>query len=405
MKDIRLVKAQKTQTPMAKITLFAQILQYLPKEDIRKIIREHDTDKHSKGCDTWTQLISMIFCQFADCVSLRDTANGMHSAMGNLNHLGVDKAPSKSTLGYQNKNRSSEVFRDIYYKVLEHLGQQVVGGKAIHGLKTPVKLLDSTLISLCMELYDWALYTHTKGAVKLHTLLDFRTFLPEYVHITDGKGADNSSAWSVRVPPHSIVVADRGYCDFGLLNHWDSSNVTFVVRHKDNLLYRTLEERDLPPIGHQEVLKDEIIELTGTETAKKYGKRLRRVAVFNEESNSVVQLLTNDFKLAASTIAALYKARWNIEIFFRNLKQNFHIKSFVGTTRNAVEIQIWTALTTMLLLSYMRSIAKYPWHFSNLVHSLRLNTFTKLNLLIWLDNPFSNIGEEADLGGMGDTPI
>ena len=177
------------------------------------------------------------------------------------------------------------------------------------------------------------------------------------------------------------------------------------MRHRDNLLYRTVEERDLPPIGHQEVLKDEIIELTGTETAMKYGKRLRRVAVFNEESNSVVQLLTNDFKLAASTIAALYKARWNIEIFFRNLKQNFHIKSFVGTTRNAVEIQIWTALITMLLLSYMRSIAKYPWHFSNLVHSLRLNTFTKLNLLIWLDNPFSNIGEEADLGGMGDTPI
>ena len=405
MKDIRLVKAQKTQTPMAKITLFAQILQYLPKEEIKKIIRKHGTDKHSKGCDTWTQLISMVFCQFADCVSLRDTANGMMSAMGNLNHLGVEKAPSKSTLGYQNKNRSSEVFRDIYYKVLEHLGQQVAGGKAIHGLKKPVKLLDSTLISLCMELYDWALYTHTKGAVKLHTLLDFMTFLPEYVYITDGKGADNSSAWHVRVPPRAIVVADRAYCDFGLLNHWDSSNVTYVVRHKDNLLYRTVEERELPPVGHQDVMKDETIELTGAETPLKYGKCLRRVAVYNAESNTVVQLLTNDFKLAASTIAALYKARWNIEVFFRNLKQNFHIKSFVGTTRNAVEIQIWTALITMLLLSYMKSIARYPWHFSNLVHSLRLNTFTKLDLLLWLDNPFSNTGENADSAGVGDTPI
>lgn len=390
---------------MAKITLFAQILQYLPKEEIKKIIRKHGTDKHSKGCDTWTQLISMVFCQFADCVSLRDTANGMMSAMGNLNHLGVEKAPSKSTLGYQNKNRSSEVFRDIYYKVLEHLGQQVAGGKAIHGLKKPVKLLDSTLISLCMELYDWALYTHTKGAVKLHTLLDFMTFLPEYVYITDGKGADNSSAWHVRVPPRAIVVADRAYCDFGLLNHWDSSNVTFVVRHKDNLLYRTVEERELPPVGHQDVMKDETIELTGAETPLKYGKCLRRVAVYNAESNTVVQLLTNDFKLAASTIAALYKARWNIEVFFRNLKQNFHIKSFVGTTRNAVEIQIWTALITMLLLSYMKSIARYPWHFSNLVHSLRLNTFTKLDLLLWLDNPFSNTGENADSAGVGDTPI
>ena len=231
------------------------------------------------------------------------------------------------------------------------------------------------------------------------------TFLPEYVYITDGKGADNTSAWSVRVPPHSIVVADRGYSDFGLLIHWDSSSVTFVVRHRDNLQYRTMEERDLPPIGHQDVLKDEIIELACAGTASKYGKRLRRVAVFYEESNSVIQLLTNDLELADSTIAALYKARWNIEIFFRNLKQNFHIKSFVGTTRNAVEIQIWTALITMLLLSYVKSIAKYPWHFSNLVHSLRLNTFTKLNLLLWLDNPFSNTGDDADLPAAGDAPI
>ena len=155
-----------------------------------------------------------------------------------------------------------------------------------------------------MELYDWALYTHTKGAVKPHTLLDFMTFLPEYVYITDGKGADNTSAWNVRVMPLSFVVADRAYCDFGLLGHWDSSGVTFVVRHKDNLLYRTVGERDLPPVGHQDVPNDEIIELTGTGTAQKYPERLRRVAVYNEESNSVVQLLTNDFKLAASTIAA-----------------------------------------------------------------------------------------------------
>ena len=208
---------------MAKITLFAQILQHLPKDEIKKVIRKHGTDKHSKGCDTWTHLVSMIFCQFADCVSLRDIAAGMRSASGNLNHLGVEEAPSKSTLGYQNKNRVSDVFRDIYYTVLSHLGQQVRGGKRIHGLKTPVKLLDSTLVTLCMEIYDWALYTHTKGAVKLHTLLDFATFLPEYVYITDGKGADSTSAREVRVTPHCIVVADRGYCDFGLLHDWDSS--------------------------------------------------------------------------------------------------------------------------------------------------------------------------------------
>ena len=381
---------------MAKITLFAQILQHLPKDEIKKVIRRHGTDKHSKGCDTWTHLVSMIFCQFADCVSLRDIAAGMQSASGNLNHLGVEDAPSKSTLGYQNKHRGSDVFRDIYYTVLSHLGQQVKGGRRIHGLKTPVKLLDSTLVSLCMEIYDWALYTHTKGAVKLHTLLDFATFLPEYVYITDGKGADSTSAREVRVTPHCIVVADRGYCDFGLLHDWDSSGVFFVVRHKENLLYRTVEERKLPPVGHQEVLKDEIIELTGNGPREKYGKTVRRIAVYNAENNTVITLLTNNLKLAASTIAELYKSRWNIEVFFRNLKQNFHIKSFVGTTRNAVEIQIWTALVTMLLLSYLKSIAHDPWHFSNLVHSLRLNTFTKIDLQLWLDSPFSPINDDAD---------
>lgn len=387
---------------MAKITLFAQILQHLPKDEIKSIVRRHGTDKHSKGCDTWTHLVSMIFCQFANCVSLRDISGGMRSAMGNLNHLGVDRAPTKSTLSYQNEHRSSDVFREIYYAALRHLGQHVVGGRRIHGLKRPVKLLDSTLISLCMELYDWALYTHTKGAIKLHTLLDFATFLPEYVYLTDGKSGDSNAAREVSVSPHCIVVSDRGYCDFGLLNDWDSREVTYVVRHKSNLLFDVVEERGLPPIGHQDVLVDQIIELTGTNTADKYPRHLRRIAVYNEEHDFVVELLTNDFTLAASTVAALYKARWKIEIFFRNLKQNFHIKSFVGTSRNAVEIQIWTALVTMLLLSYLKSIAAYKWHFSNLVHSLRLNTFTKIDLAQWLNNPFSPPEEPPEIpnGGM-----
>lgn len=387
---------------MAKITLFAQILQHLPKEEIRSIIRKHGTDKHSKGCDTWTHLVSMIFCQFANCISLRDISGGMRSAMGNLNHLGVERAPTKSTLSYQNEHRASNVFCEIYQTVMHHLGQHVAGGRRIQGLKRPVKLLDSTLISLCMELYDWALYTHTKGAIKLHTLLDFATFLPEYVCLTDGKSGDSGAAREVVVSPHGIVVSDRGYCDFSLLSNWDSREVTFVVRHKSNLLFDVVEERDLPPVGHQNVLVDQTIELTGTNTKDKYPRHLRRIAVYNEEHDFVVELLTNDFSLAASTIAALYKARWKIEIFFRNLKQNFHIKSFVGTSRNAVEIQIWTALITMLLFAYLKSIAAYKWHFSNLVHSLRLNTFTKMNLEQWLNNPFSPPEEPPDLhaGGM-----
>ena len=374
---------------MANITLFAQAIGKLPKECIRKIIREEKTDKHSKGYDTWSQFISMMFCQFSGCDSVRDISNGLNSANGNLNHLGICRAPSKSTVAYQNAKRDSGVFRRIFYALLAHFGQQTIWQRTKFRFKMPIKLLDSSTITLTMSLYEWAHYTTKKGAVKMHTLLDYDSLLPEFVNITDGKCSDNRGALDIPVSPHSVVVADRGYCDFSLLDYWDSRNVFFVVRHRDNLLYSQIEERLLPETRAQNVLIDEIIELTGEQTKKKYTKPLRRIAIWNDKHGYVVQLLTNNFKLSASTIAQLYKARWMIEIFFRNIKQLLKIKSFIGTSRNAVETQIWTALSTMLLLCLLKHIAKYKWGLANLVVSLRLNTFTKIELKKWLNEPFT----------------
>lgn len=379
---------------MAKITLFAQVIQLLPKEIIKSLSRKYGTDRHAKGFNSWSHLISMIFCQFADCVSLREISNGLHSANGNLNHLGITRAPSKSTLSYQNEHRSCDFFRDCYYSLLQYFGQQVKFSGRKFRFKNAVHALDSSTITLCAEIYDWAHYTHSKGAVKLHTLLNFETMLPEYVYITDGKGADNTSASHVKVKAGNIVVCDRGYFDTELLNVWDSSKVFFVARMRNNILYNQIEERDLPDKVHPEVLIDEIVQLTGTETSEQYPKPIRRIAVYNSEHHYVMELATNNFKLAAATIADLYKARWDIEIFFRNLKQNFHIKSFVGTSRNAVEIQIWTALITMLLLAFLKQKSIYKWHFSNLVSSLRLNTFTKIDLWTWVNKPFTPPPEE-----------
>ena len=380
---------------MANITLFAQAIGRLPKEIIRKIIREEKTDKHSKGYDTWSQFISMMFCQFSGCDSVRDISNGLNSANGNLNHLGICRATSKSTVAYQNAKRDSGVFRRIFYALLAHFGQQTIWQRTKFRFKMPIKLLDSSTITLTMSLYEWAHYTTRKGAVKMHTLLDYDSLLPEFVNITDGKCGDNRGALDIPVSPHSVVVADRGYCDFSLLDHWDSRNVFFVVRHKDNLLYSQIEERSLPETRAQNVLIDEIVELKGEQTKKKYTRPLRRIAVWNDEHGYVVQLLTNNFKLAASTIAQLYKARWTIEIFFRNIKQLLKIKSFIGTSRNAVETQIWTALSTMLLLCWLKHIAKYKWGLANLVVSLRLNTFTKIELEKWLNEPFTPPPEPA----------
>lgn len=379
---------------MAKITLFAQIIQKIPRDLIKSLIKKHDVDKHAKGFNSWSHLVSMVFCQFADCVSLREISNGLHSANGNLNHLGMRRAPGKSTLSYQNEKRSCEFFRDCYYALLNYFGQQVKFSGRKFRFKNAVHALDSSTITLCAEVYDWAHYTHSKGAVRLHTLLNFETMLPDFVHITDGKSGDNTAARNVQVKGGSIIVCDRGYFDTELFYVWDSKNVFFVCRVRDNMLYQRIEERDLPQKTHPEVLIDELVQLTGNETSVQYPKPIRRIAVYNAEHHYTMELVTNNMKLSAGTIADLYKARWDIEIFFRNLKQNFHIKSFVGTSRNAVEIQIWTALITMLLLAVLKQQAAYKWHFSNLVSSLRLNTFTKIDLQKWLNEPFTPPPEE-----------
>lgn len=374
---------------MTNITLFAQAIGKLPKEKIRKIIRESGTDKHCKGYDTWSQFVSMMFSQFSNCDSVRDISNGLNSANGNLNHLGIARAPSKSTIAYQNAHRNSKVFRDIYYATFQHFGQQSLWQRSKFRFKAPIKLLDSSMVTLTLSLYDWAHYTTTKGAIKMHTLLDDDTLLPEFVTISTGKCTDDKASFDIPIAPHSVVVADRGYCNFELLNDWDSKHVLFVVRHRDNLLYEPIRELDLPQHAAQNILIDEIIELKGTKTSLKYPKRLRRIAIWNEEHEFTLQLLTNNMQLAASTLAELYKSRWQIEIFFRNLKQLLRIKSFIGTSRNAVETQIWTALTTMLLLCWLRHTARYKWGLANLVVSLRLNTFTKIDLEKWLNEPFT----------------
>ena len=303
--------------------------------------------------------------------------------------MGILRSPSKSNIAYQNEKRSCTFFRECHYKWLNYFGQQVRFSGRKFRFKNAVYALDSTIITLCAEVYDWAHYTHSKGAVKLHTLLNFMTLLPEYVHITDGKVADNTGARHVEVKPGSIVVSDRGYFDTRLLNIWDSIKVFFVVRVRDNPVYKRIEEHELPDNAYPEVLIDEIVILKGNETAEQYPKPIRRIAVYNAEHGFTIELLTNNMKLSAGTIAGLYKARWDIEVFFRNLKQNFHIKSFVGTSSNAVEIQIWTALITILLFAVLKQQATYKWHFSNLFSSLRLNTFTKIDLYKWINKPFT----------------
>lgn len=377
---------------MTNVTLFAQIIAKLDRAKFNKLVRDKQTNKHNKGFDSWTHLVSMLFCQFAKSQSLRDISNGLRSATGNLNHLGVQKAPSKSTVSYQNEKRDFTLFRDYYYYLLESFGQHPKFKRVKFRIKSKIYLLDSTTISLCLRLFDWAKYKTTKGAVKMHTLLDYDGNLPIYVNITDGKTADNKGALDIPLFRGSVVVADRYYGDFALLNIWDSSGVFFVIRHKDNLKYNVIKTAEINQTLHPELRSDEIIELTGPLTSQKYPRRLRRVVVWNEEHQMEIELLTNQMSWTAATIGELYKCRWHVEIFFREIKQNLHIKSFIGTSQNAVMIQIWTALITILMLKALKAMAKYKWHLSNLVAFIRLNIFVKIELHAWLDKPFEDTG-------------
>ena len=223
-----------------------QIIRLLPRTLIKNLSTEFQVDKHSKHFTSWKHWVSMIFSQFSSCVSLREISNGLRSATGNLNHLGIEQ-----------RRR----FR----------------------FKQPVKLLDSTTITLCLSLYDWAKYTYTKGAVKLHTLLDFKILLPEYVHISDGKGHDSKMAGPIPIPAGSIVVADRGYAETALLNSWDSKQVSLVVRHQKSLRYEVIHELDLPEHGHQQTLVNQKIRFSGAKAQEKYTKTLRHIAVYNEQ--------------------------------------------------------------------------------------------------------------------------
>lgn len=373
---------------MSNISLFSQIISKLDRSKFNKIVASRQTDKHNKGYNSWTHLISMLFCQFAKSVSVRDISNGLRSATGNLNHLGVQKAPSKSTISYQNKNRDYNIFKDYYFVLLESLGRQAGFKQVKFKIKSKIFLLDSTTISLCLSLFDWARYKTAKGAVKIHTLLDYDGNLPVYVNITDGKTADNKGANDIPLHKGSVVVADRFYNDFPLLNVWDSNGVYFVVRHKENLQYTTLKENPVPDNRHEHILKDELIELKNPISREKYKGKLRRIAAWDETNQQVIEIITNQTSWTANTISELYKSRWQIEIFFREIKQLLHIKTFIGTTENAVMIQIWTALITILILKALKAMAQYNWHLSNLIAFIRLNIFVKIELQKWLDKPF-----------------
>jgi len=365
-------------------SLFSQILCLFQRSTFAHHVRELKAEYHARGFSSWDQFVAMLFCQLAQARSLREIADGLKSCEGKLKHLGLEQEPKRSTLSYANAHRPWQLFQRLFYDLLAQC--QAISPRKRFRFKNRLLTLDSTTVELCASMFDWAHWRQTKGAVKLHLLLDHEGYLPVFGHVTDGKTGDVKVAQKLDFPRGSIVALDRGYTDYYLFTRWTREGVFFVCRLKANADVVTVQSRPVPRQG--QVLRDEIIRLKPFEAGRPDLEDLRLVTVWLEDKQEELELLTNHFSLAASTIAAIYRERWQIELFFKLLKQQLKIKTFVGTSANAVRIQIWTALIAVLVLRYLQFRSQFRWALSNLVALLRWSLFTYRNLWEWLDRPF-----------------
>jgi hypothetical protein len=370
-------------------SLFGQIIDVVNKAGFHQIVSKRQGDKYAKGFSCWDQCVSMLYCHFAQASSLREICGGLATVTGKLSHVGLRRAPKKSTLSLANAHRPHEIYQDLFASV-HGLCATAWRGKRPFRFKNKLYSLDSTVIDLCATLFPWAKFRQTKGAVKVHLLLDHDGYLPVFAHITDGKTHDVRPARALAAefpfPAGSIVAFDRGYNDFALFQRWHDGGVWFVTRMKDQTAYDVLEVNPVKDGGT--ILRDERIILTGQKAIRMPLPDFRRVVVWDEVNQREIVLLTNHMDFAASTISRIYKERWQIEIFFKTIKQHLKIKTFVGTSANALKVQIWTALISILILKYLKFLSTFGWSLSNLIALLRPNLFTYRDLVEWLNNPF-----------------
>jgi hypothetical protein len=308
-----------TVMPATNITLLSQMLSLIPTSLINKQVDAHDTDKHAKGFDTRSHLVAMMLFHLGKLGSLREVSDGMRSATGNLNHLGVVKPATKSNLSYQNRERSWEVFRDIYLNLLEQLEPSLKKRKQYAArLKRKIFLVDSTTISLALSLYDWAHFRRRKGGIKLHTVLDYDSALPVFISLSEANKHDSKGVEEFSAPQGSVVVADRAYMDFKWLKDLDSSGVFFVTRLKSNVDWVAIEERYDNKLEGEEC--DCTIKLIGSRAKSNYPDELRIVRIYDKKNEQWLTFVTNNMFWTADTISDLYRARWEIETFFKTIK-------------------------------------------------------------------------------------
>lgn len=357
-------------------TVFSQLLKLVPRHEFEALANKCHAGQKLRRMTRWSQFVAMSMAQLAGRVSLRDIVGNLSAQAAKLYHLGSARV-TRSSLARVNERQPHELYEALFGKLLARC-QAVAPGHRFR-FKSKIISFDSTLIDLCLSVFPWARFRQAKGGVKLHVGLDHDGLIPCFAAVTDGKQHDITVARSVDFPVGSIVVADRAYIDYAWLKSLNDKGVFLVTRLKSNAAYRVTERRETP--RGKGLTCDQTIQLRGAQSAAACPIPLRRVGYRDPDSGKHYVFLTNNFHLAAKTIAELYKARWEIELFFKCIKQNLKIKSFVGASKNAALTQIWIALCVYLLLAWIKFSSRLGMSIQGIIRLLQLNLFERRQLL------------------------
>jgi hypothetical protein len=382
-------------------TIFNQLLSFLPRSKFNSFVGQHQADRYTKKLTTWNQLVALLYAQSTGKVSLREIETGLSLNKNTWHHLGIGSV-AKSSLAEANSRRSYQIFEKLFYTLLAQC-KEIIPEEDKFSFKNPLYSFDSTTIELCLSLFNWAKFRTTKGALKIHTLLNNRTTIPELLNITTGKVGDVTGLKTIdlKLPASSIIVFDRAYVDYELWDKMNKQNIFFVSRSKINQNLFVVGQHNIKKSLEPNILTDEKVIYGDYQISKKYGEVvLRRVKYYHEQDEREYTYLTNNFELSATQIADIYKNRWQIELFFKWIKQNLKIKTFLGTSENAVLTQIWVAMIYYLLLAYIKFQTRFKKTLLELTRMIREVLLTRRNLIDLLSLNINTVlrfkTEEAD---------
>lgn len=372
--------------------ILTQVLNLLDKGKISIIVKDHSSDRYYKKFKTYEHLVTMIFACLSNCVTLRELSTSMMACEGRLNHLGIDYAPKRSTISDGNKNRSSSVFEAIYHSLYESQASVLSDSRNTKALPKGLKLADSTTIGLFKEILKTSgrkrIDGRQKGGIKAHTVIDADKRAPSFIHFTSAATHDKCLLDELPLEEGDFICFDKAYIDYKRFYTWTEQGISMVTRMKENGIYESVQELDIPDKCDDRIIKDEIISV---KTQDKEGAavclKLRRVAFYDKTKDKVYVFICNKLEMEAEVIAAIYKRRWYIETFFRKLKQNFPLKYFLGDNQNAIEIQIWVSHIVMLLIEVLKKKVTRKWAFSNMVSMLRTHIMSYIDAVKFLNNP------------------